>query len=76
MAPGAVDEAPLNGTLTPKTAHPGKEGSYASRRTLHPHFIGGNHLEAAAPSRVKDFVANNDGHTVITSVSLRPSTPR
>ena len=70
MAPGVVEEPHTNGTVTPKS-HPGKEGSYASRHKLHPHFIGGNHLEAAAPSRVKDFVAHNDGHTVITSVSLR-----
>lgn len=32
------------------------------------HFIGGNHLETAAPSVVKDFVAKHDGHSVINSV--------
>ncbi|KAJ5815599.1 hypothetical protein N7474_007376 [Penicillium riverlandense] len=34
------------------------------------HFIGGNSLEVAPPSTVKDFVANNDGHSVITSVLI------
>lgn len=34
------------------------------------HFIGGNHLEVAPPSNVKDFVASNDGHSVITSVRV------
>lgn len=33
------------------------------------HFIGGNHLEAASPSTVKDFVAQHGGHSVISSVS-------
>ena len=34
------------------------------------HFIGGNHLDAAAPSSVKDFVALHDGHSVISSVLI------
>jgi acetyl-CoA carboxylase/biotin carboxylase 1 len=42
--------------------------SYAAKHKLADHFIGGNRLENAAPSRVKDFVANHDGHTVITNV--------
>ena len=46
----------------------GHKDSHASKY-LPAHFIGGNHLEAAAPGRVKDFVAEHDGHTVITSVS-------
>jgi hypothetical protein len=32
------------------------------------HFIGGNSLEAAAPSSVKEFVLEHGGHTVITKV--------
>lgn len=32
------------------------------------HFIGGNELSKAPPSKVKDFVAASAGHTVITSV--------
>jgi len=43
--------------------------SYASRHDLADHFFGGNSLSVAAPGGVKDFVASNDGHTVITSVS-------
>lgn len=34
------------------------------------HFIGGNHLDAAAPTPVKDFVASHDGHSVISSVLI------
>ncbi len=46
----------------------GSTSSYAAKHNLAPHFIGGNHLHAASPGPVKDFVASNDGHTVITSV--------
>jgi hypothetical protein len=52
----------------------GANGSYASRYDLADHFFGGNSLSVAAPGDVKDFVARNDGHTVITSVS-RPDLP-
>ena len=78
MAPLTVNGAPkTNGTLTNGDAHPVKEqsrskipSSYAAKFKIQPHFIGGNHLEAATAGSVKDFVANNDGHTVITSVSF------
>lgn len=43
--------------------------SYAARFHLADHFIGGNKLENAPPSKVKDFVASHDGHTVITKVN-------
>lgn len=43
--------------------------SYAAKHKLADHFIGGNTVDAAVPSKVKDFVAANDGHTVITNVS-------
>jgi acetyl-CoA carboxylase / biotin carboxylase 1 len=33
-------------------------------------FLGGNSVESAAPGRVKDFVAQNGGHTVITSILI------
>lgn len=46
----------------------GDSSSSAAHYNLAPHFIGGNHLNAAAPGKVKDFVAANDGHTVITNV--------
>lgn len=59
----AVGGAPkVNGTMN---GHP---TSYAAKFNLAPHFIGGNELSQAPPSKVKDFVAANDGHTVITNV--------
>lgn len=39
-----------------------------SKPEIPSHFIGGNHLDAAPPSAVKDFVAKHDGHSVISSV--------
>jgi acetyl-CoA carboxylase/biotin carboxylase 1 len=70
MAPSETTEMPVrNGsTSNGNGASNGSPSSYAARFNLAPHFIGGNHLEAAAPSKVKDFVANHDGHTVITRV--------
>ena len=62
----AVGGAPaVNGNMN------GQPSSYASKFNLASHFIGGNELSQAPPSSVKDFVAANDGHTVITSVSYR-----
>jgi acetyl-CoA carboxylase/biotin carboxylase 1 len=48
----------------------GHDSSSADKYNLPSHFIGGNHLDVAPPSSVKDFVANHGGHSVITSVSL------
>lgn len=57
-------------THNPKIkGHSRKLSSYAAKHKLAPHFIGGNHLDVAPASSVKDFVAKNDGHTVITNVS-------
>lgn len=42
--------------------------SYAETRKVADHFIGGNNLASAPASKVKDFVAAHDGHTVITNV--------
>jgi hypothetical protein len=47
----------------------GTPSSSAARYNLPSHFIGGNHLDAAPPSKVKEFVQAHDGHTVITNVS-------
>jgi acetyl-CoA carboxylase/biotin carboxylase 1 len=47
----------------------GHGSSSAAKHNLASHFIGGNRLDLAPPSKVKDFVAANDGHSVITSVS-------
>lgn len=44
-------------------------GATIAKQDLPSHFIGGNALESAPPSAVKDFVAAHDGHSVITSVS-------
>jgi acetyl-CoA carboxylase/biotin carboxylase 1 len=49
---------------------PNGRASYAERHKPADHFIGGNRLSNAPSSKVKDFVAENDGHTVITNVSL------
>ena len=58
-----------NGVVVPEVN--GHGSSYAAKHNLAPHFIGGNRLNVAAPGRVKDFVASHDGHTVITSVSVK-----
>ncbi|KAH6977990.1 hypothetical protein EDB82DRAFT_503104 [Fusarium venenatum] len=46
--------------------------SYAEKFNIADHFIGGNRLANAPPSKVKDFVGQNDGHTVITNVRKFP----
>ncbi|KAK3368719.1 acetyl-CoA carboxylase [Podospora didyma] len=46
------------------------KASYAEKRKVAAHFIGGNKLSNAPSSKVKDFVASNDGHTVITNVLI------
>ncbi|WEW57838.1 acetyl-coenzyme-A carboxylase [Emydomyces testavorans] len=48
----------------------GHGSSYAAKHNIPPHFIGGNSLDAAPPGAVKDFVAQHDGHSVITSVLI------
>jgi acetyl-CoA carboxylase/biotin carboxylase 1 len=47
-----------------------RSSSYAAKHKLADHFIGGNKLANAAPGPVKDFVAQHDAHTVITSVGF------
>ncbi|KAF2729821.1 hypothetical protein EJ04DRAFT_580361 [Polyplosphaeria fusca] len=56
--------AGVNGTAN------GSPSSAAAKYNLAPHFIGGSHLDVAAPGKVKDFVAAHDGHTVITNVLI------
>jgi len=46
----------------------GTPSSNAAKYNLASHFIGANHLGVAPPSKVKDFVAEHGGHTVITNV--------
>lgn len=62
MADAVGGAAKANGNLTNGHA------SYADRHGLPSHFLGGNSLHKAPPSKVKDFVAANDGHTVVTNV--------
>lgn len=59
-------EMASNGVKKPANGAP---SSNAAKYDLPAHFIGGNHLGAAPPSKVKDFVAAHGGHTVITNVS-------
>jgi len=54
----------VNGTK----ASNGSPSTWQANHNVAPHFIGGNHLRKATPSKVKDFVQANDGHSVITSV--------
>lgn len=56
-------------TTNGSTPHANGKVSYAEQHNIADHFIGGNRLENAPPSKVKDFVSQNDGHTVITNVS-------
>ncbi|KAI1867775.1 uncharacterized protein JN550_006916 [Neoarthrinium moseri] len=55
---------PVNG------AQANGKASYAEKHHIADHFIGGNKLENAPPSNVKDFVAAHDGHTVISNVLI------
>lgn len=54
----------------------GHPSSYAAKHNLPSHFIGGNELSKAPPSKVKDFVTEHDGHTVITNVSCTSPLPQ
>lgn len=47
----------------------GTPSSYAAKHNLASHFIGGNDISVAPPSKVKEFVQAHGGHTVITNVS-------
>lgn len=67
MAGTIVNGAPKTNGVS-KSLVNGLKKSHAAKHNLPAHFIGGNHLDAAASSKVKDFVAQHDGHTVITSV--------
>lgn len=77
MAPSEVNGAPngvakTNGVKAPPAN--GHGSSYAAKHNLPAHFVGGNHLGVADAGPVKNFIADNDGHTVITSVrSVVPS---
>jgi acetyl-CoA carboxylase/biotin carboxylase 1 len=61
-----------NGRVVPNV---NGKASYFQKRKVADHFIGGNRLANAPPSKVKDFVGQNDGHTVITNVSTASNLP-
>lgn len=69
MAGSTVNGAPKTNGAS-KALVNGLKKSHVAKHNLPAHFIGGNHLDAAASGKVKDFVAEHDGHTVITSVRL------
>ncbi|KAI4141851.1 MAG: hypothetical protein L6R39_005161 [Caloplaca ligustica] len=71
-SPSSENSPQTNGlTHNLKATHQNRKlSSYAAKHKLAPHFIGGNHLGVAPASSVKDFVANSDGHTVITNVLI------
>lgn len=55
----------VNGEIAEMDGYPSR---YAAKHNLAPHFLGGNSLQNASPSRVRDFVQAHDGHTVIKNV--------
>lgn len=68
-----TSNAPRNGVVVPQNN--GKQ-TYAELHNIADHFIGGNKVENAKDSKVKDFVIANNGHTVITNVSILPDPRR
>ncbi|OAP58236.1 hypothetical protein AYL99_07326 [Fonsecaea erecta] len=60
----------VNGVNGTKPLTNGTPSSWQAKHKVADHFIGGNRLGNAPPSKVKDFVQENDGHTVITSVLI------
>ncbi|KAI1611633.1 acetyl-CoA carboxylase [Exophiala viscosa] len=69
MAPTVNGVNGVNGTPR-KSSLNGSTSAWQAKHSLASHFIGGNRLEKAPPSKVKDFVQAHDGHSVITSVLI------
>lgn len=67
----AASGAQPNGT-NGRTVPVNGKTSYAEKHRIADHFIGGNKLANAPAGKVKEFVAQNDGHTVITNVRCCP----
>lgn len=59
--------AAVNGVNGAKASN-GAPSAWQAKQTVAAHFIGGNKLSKAPPSKVKDFVYASDGHSVITNV--------
>lgn len=55
----------VNGTKLPN----GTVSKWQKDHKLKSHFYGGTTLATAPEGKVKDFVRNSDGHSVITNVS-------
>ncbi|EFY98949.1 acetyl-CoA carboxylase [Metarhizium robertsii ARSEF 23] len=64
------DTSGANGTNGRTVPVGNGKATYAEKHNIAEHFIGGSRLENASPSKVKDFVAQHDGHTVITNVLI------
>ncbi len=60
--------APTVNGVSGKAQVNGAHSSWQAKHEVGAHFYGGNRLEKAPPSKVKDFVQASDGHSVITSV--------
>ncbi|GAB1734479.1 hypothetical protein NU195Hw_g9565t1 [Hortaea werneckii] len=68
MADAVAGAPKANGVVNgEQTGYP---SSYAAKYNIASHFIGGNEISKAPPSKLKDFVAAHDGHTVITNVLI------
>ena len=65
-----ISDGVANGANGRSVPYVNGKASYAEKYGIADHFIGGSSLENAAPSKVRDFVAQNGGHTVITNVSI------
>lgn len=63
------------GTVNSSAPQANGKASYTEKHKVPEHYIGGNKLENAPDSKIKDFVAKHDGHTVITNVSRPLSSP-
>lgn len=61
--------AAVNGVNGTKQAN-GTTSTWQKNHEVGSHFIGGNKLSKATPSKVKDFVYASDGHSVITNVLI------
>lgn len=58
----------VNGTSRKSSLVNTASSAWQAKHKIASHFIGGNRLQKAPPSSVKDFVQAHDGHSVITSV--------
>ncbi|KAK4561411.1 acetyl-coenzyme-A carboxylase [Recurvomyces mirabilis] len=67
MADAVGGAAKANGVNGHANGYPSQ---LAAKHNLASHFIGGNDLSKAAPSKVREFVAAHDGHSPITKILI------